>query len=316
MELRQLRAFVTVASVLHFGQAAKLLHISQPAVSQRIRYLERELRISLFVRTTRGIHLTDAGRTFLPHAQGLIDREDRAMAEMRALTSGHAGKLRVGYYSTSSPRLTTELVRQFRQDFPGVAVEPSHANSALNLLRLREGVIDIGVVRLPMYELDGLDVCIIETGPYVLALPSDHRLCRESVVKLSDLGGERWIMYPRLANPGHFDYLVSTIEQLTGMPIHTTSEEPFEEAELAAVASGGGVCLFQLSSSKHITVEGVSFRPIVPPTIVAQLAVISMTHDRTTPAANFMAMVKERVARPRDLGPTANVTLKPASYAV
>lgn len=292
MELRQLRAFVAVASTLHFGHAAQSLHITQPALSQRIRYLERELRTTLLIRTTREIHLTEAGRTLLPYAQRMLDLEDRALGEMRALVRGRAGRLRIGYYATASPRLTSELVRQFRVDYPGVLVEPSHANSNQTLDRLRNGEIDIGVVRLPMLGLNDVDVYIIETEPYVIALPTTHRLCRNSVVALNDLRAERWVMYPRARNPGHFDYLIGTIERSIGSKIEVSEDEPFEEAELASVALGGGVCLFQLSHSERILVDGVSFRPLDPPTLMAQFGLISLPNEKTTAVANFIDVAK------------------------
>ena len=295
MELRQLRAFVAVASSLHFGHAAQSLHITQPALSQRIRYLERELRTPLLVRTTREIHLTEAGRTLLPYAQRMLDLEDRALGEMRALVRGSAGRLRIGYYATASPRLTSELVRQFRADYPGVSVEPSHANSNQTLERLRNGEIDIGVVRLPMLGLDDIDVYIIQTEPYVIALPTTHKLCLKSVVALTDLKAERWVMYPRERNPGHFDYLVGTIERVTGSRIEVSEDEPFEEAELASVALGGGVCLFQLSHSERILVDGVSFRPLEPPALMAQFALISLPNEKTTAVANFISVAKRVV---------------------
>jgi DNA-binding transcriptional LysR family regulator len=291
MELRQLRAFVAVASLLHFGHAARSLHITQPALSQRIRGLEHELHTVLLIRTTRDIHLTDAGRALLPYAQRLVDLEDRALGEMAALMTGRSGRLRIGYYATSSPKLTTQLVKQFRTEFPGVTVEPSHANSALNLERLRKGDIDIGVVRLPMYDLDGVDVHVIETEPYVVALPSDHRLCLAPAVDLTDLRDELWVMYPRAGNPGHFDYLVSSIERLAGSNIHVAEDEPFEEAQLSSVAAGSGFCLIQLSQAKRTLVECVSFRPIVAPGIMAQFALISLPQERTTAVANFIEMV-------------------------
>jgi DNA-binding transcriptional LysR family regulator len=291
MELRQLRAFVAVASLLHFGHAARSLHITQPALSQRIRGLEHELHTVLLIRTTREIHLTDAGRTLLPYAQRLVDLEDRALGEMGALMTGRSGRLRIGYYATSSPKLTTQLVKEFRTKYPGVTVEPSHASSALNLERLRKGDIDIGVVRLPMYDLEGVDVHVIETEPYVVALPSDHPLCREPAVDLNNLKDDLWVMYPRAGNPGHFDYLVSSIERLTGSTIHVAEDEPFEEAQLSSVAAGNGFCLFQLSQAKRTLVECVAFRPIVPPDIMAQFALIWLPQERTTAVTNFIEMV-------------------------
>jgi DNA-binding transcriptional LysR family regulator len=291
MELRQLRAFVAVASLLHFGHAARSLHITQPALSQRIRGLEHELQTVLLVRTTREIHLTDAGRTLLPFAQRLVDLEDRALGEMGALMTGRSGRLRIGYYATSSPKLTTQLVKEFRTRYPGVTVEPSHAGSALNLERLRKGDIDIGVVRLPMYDLDGVAVLVIETEPYVVALPSDHPLCLAPAVDLSELKDDLWVMYPRAGNPGHFDYLVSSIERLTGSTIHVAEDEPFEEAQLSSVATGNGCCLFQLSQANRTLVESVAFRPIVSPGIMAQFALIWLPQERTTAVTNFIEMV-------------------------
>lgn len=295
MELRQLRAFAAVASLLHFGHAAQSLHITQPALSQRIRYLERELRISLFVRTTREIHLTEAGRALLPYARRMIELEDRGLGELTALATGHTGRLRIGYYATANPKHTTKLVKQFRSEYPGVTVEPSHANSALNLHRLRNGDIDIGVVRLPMHGLESVDVHIIATEPYVVALPSSHRLCCEATVNLADLKDDLWVMYPRAGNPGHFDFLVATIEKLTGSKILVAEDEPFEEAQLASVALGGGVCLFQLSEAERLHVDGVSFRPIRPPGVVAQFALISLPQEKTTTVTNLIGLAMRRM---------------------
>ena len=73
MELRQLRAFVEVAAHLHFGRAARVLHLTQPALSQRIQYLERELQVRLLTRTSREVRLTPAGEVLLSHAKRMIE---------------------------------------------------------------------------------------------------------------------------------------------------------------------------------------------------------------------------------------------------
>src|SRR5712691_10721900 len=89
MELRQLRAFVAVASMRHFGRAAKRLHLTQPALTQRIQALEHELGMQLLERSAREVRLTRAGTVLLPHAQRLVQEEDAALR-------GSQGPLRGG----------------------------------------------------------------------------------------------------------------------------------------------------------------------------------------------------------------------------
>jgi DNA-binding transcriptional LysR family regulator len=95
VEIRQLRCFLAVAELRHFGHAAEQLHIVQPAVSQQIRRLERELGVDLFHRTTRTVELTPAGETFLGHAQRILDAVGNATQAIRQIGTSRS-TLRVG----------------------------------------------------------------------------------------------------------------------------------------------------------------------------------------------------------------------------
>lgn len=83
VEMRQLRCFVTVAEELHFGRAAERLHLVQPAVSQQLRNLERELGARLFDRSSRHVRLTETGALLLPEARAALAAADRLRAVAR-----------------------------------------------------------------------------------------------------------------------------------------------------------------------------------------------------------------------------------------
>ena len=109
VELRQLRCFVAVAEEQHFGRAASRLGIGQPAASQLIARLERELRIPLFARTSRRVALTPEGTEFLVHARTVLDVAETASAAARRLARSPRRLLVVGTCSGLGDRLPTIL---------------------------------------------------------------------------------------------------------------------------------------------------------------------------------------------------------------
>src|ERR1700726_171660 len=93
MELRHLRYFVAVAEELNVRQAAARLHLSQPPLSRQIHDLEEEVGTKLFVRSQSGMHLTEAGRTFLTEARSIRAKGQRAIQLAQAASRGEAGPL-------------------------------------------------------------------------------------------------------------------------------------------------------------------------------------------------------------------------------
>ena len=108
-ELKQLRCFVAVGEELHFGRAAKHLHMTQPPLSRQIQMLEQELKIELLARTSRTVKLTPAGRAFLPEARRILALTESAAIAARRIAKGESGLIRMGFTASSSydflPRL-------------------------------------------------------------------------------------------------------------------------------------------------------------------------------------------------------------------
>jgi DNA-binding transcriptional LysR family regulator len=122
MELRHLRYFAAVAELRNVTQAARRLHVAQPALSRQIQDLEEELGLQLIERSTRGIKLTEAGKFFAAEAGAVLARADEALQAVRALARGEIGELRVGYAPSPTSEVLPRALAAFQKVAPGVRV--------------------------------------------------------------------------------------------------------------------------------------------------------------------------------------------------
>src|SRR3954454_6261665 len=180
MELRQLHYFVTLAEELHFGRAAERLHIVQPAVSQQLRRLERELGVRLVDRSTRRVTLTLEGERFLPEARAVLAAVERARAAV-----GGPGPLRLGTSTGLGgrlPRLLTEFERQTGHR----GVELVRVPAPRRLRRCPGATLDSALVR-GVREHPELRLEPVWTDSLVVALPAAHPLAAERPLALAHL---------------------------------------------------------------------------------------------------------------------------------
>ena len=131
MELRHLRYFVAVAEELHFGRAARRLHIVQPTLSTQIQRLEAEVGVRLLHRTKRSVKLTEAGRVFLEEARLALEHSERAVRGALRAASGEMGRLNVGVTPNATYGVLTDVVSLYRQGCPEVAVAPREMHSTV-----------------------------------------------------------------------------------------------------------------------------------------------------------------------------------------
>ena len=124
VELRQLRYFVSLTEEMHFGRAAEREHIAQPAFSQQIRRLERELGVQLFNRTSRRVELTEPGRVFVGQACSILEAANDAIALVRHVGAGKQGRLRVAYSNGSDRGVPLDVIDRFRAEHPRVELSP------------------------------------------------------------------------------------------------------------------------------------------------------------------------------------------------
>lgn len=120
VELRHLRYFVAVAEDLHFGRAAKRLHLSQPPLSHQIRRLEELLGHPLFVRTSRSVALTSVGQVYLERARRTLHLVQRDIEETRRVGGGEVGSLHIGFVGSAMLTTLPRIFGEYRARFPRV----------------------------------------------------------------------------------------------------------------------------------------------------------------------------------------------------
>lgn len=173
MEFRQLRYFVTVAQELHFGRAAELLDITQPALSKQIRVLETDIGIQLFIQTKRTVNLTPAGEVFLSQAQQLLKQAESAIAIARRTAKGEVGKLTIGFTPTATYTVLPKLIGSFRSCYPQVEVEMLELSTEAQVSAINKNEIDLGFLHPPI-DSRGLELYPILSEEFVVVLPKKH----------------------------------------------------------------------------------------------------------------------------------------------
>lgn len=241
MELRHLRYFVTVADEAHFGRAAKRLHIAQPALSQQIRTLERQLGMPLLDRTTRRVELTEPGRILLSDARRILGQVDDAMQRLHRVAAGESGLLRIGFVSSAAFGMLPRVVQPFRASRPDVALELQEMLTSAQLEALQHGDLDLGIGR-DVREAPGVRVLELLREPLVAALPATHPLTQRRRLAVTDLAMENFIALPQDRVPGLYG-VVAALCDAAGFQLKPAITARQFTTMLGLVSAGMGVAV-------------------------------------------------------------------------
>src|SRR5262245_57087037 len=197
-DARLLTVFREVATRGSFSDAAAALSFTQPAVSQQIARLERELGTKLLARNARGVSLTPAGEVLLRHAEAMLQQLRQAEAEVQAVAGVERPQLRVGAFASAAASVMPPALAQLRAAHPAAAVTMRVTEMPESLDALRTGELgrslSIDAVRTPLELPSDLEVTDLFEDPFLAALPYSHPLAGRGAVALAELREEEWMV--------------------------------------------------------------------------------------------------------------------------
>lgn len=259
MNIFQLRCFMSVAENLSFARAADYLHVTQPAVTQQIHALEKELGVRLFLRTTRSVRLTEEGKSFFNDARQMVDISERASKRFESASRGEIQTLSVGCYNYPSLFLLSSTLRSLADAFPNFHPHLEVVPFRHIYRMLDEGDLDavIGFREPEPMKISAIYEEIAKV-PVVCVCRKDHPLAQLSIVSTEDMINERLVLFtPARTFP--------VVAQIQGglMGRRSPSELYFcdsGEAIVVLVNSGFGVSVLpDLSLPRTLDVTSVPF---------------------------------------------------------
>jgi len=290
MELRQIQYFVAVAEELHFGRAARRVHVVQPALSQQVKKLEQELGVMLLARTKRRVSLTAAGRAFLEEARWTLASARQAQEAARRAAAGETGRLRVGYVDWAIYQFLPAILRRYQERYPGVQVQIaeegreeihgafSHESLDIAFLAFREGETEFSHDR-------------VASDPMVAVLPDTHPAAAESRVPLEALAEEPWVLFPPNLRSRYLELVVEACAARGFTP--RVAQEASQMNTLAAlVGAGFGVTLLPTVVANRPR-AGIVVRPLAGEAPRMPLDVIWRPAGLSPAAERFLEVTRE-----------------------
>ena len=263
--LPQIEAFLEVARRENLSRAAEALFVSQPTLTARLQSLEAALGERLFVRTRRGMRLTEAGDAFLPYAEhavaALADGRER-LAELRR---GVAGRLVLGAPPTVSTYTLPALLARFSAAHPAVRLAVKTGTSEEILEMVLHDQVQLGIIRaLASQEIETVPLF---TDTLVLIAGPGHRLAGSPAgrrARLADLAGEVLVLFGRSSS--YLDFTTATFRQ-------------------AGVLPGSVLELDNIEAAKKMVERGLGVSLVPSSTVAAELAAGTLTHIELVDAA-------------------------------
>lgn len=216
MEFFQLEAFLAVARLKSFAQAAEELAHTQPAISISIKKLEQEIGSPLFDRYRRQVKLTDAGSALIEYAAQILNLRQEAFTAIEELQHLHEGKVRIGANESTNLYLLPKMILTYREHFPRIKVEVFRSSSIQLPREIKERNLDFGIIAFDPADRELESFPILE-DELVLIVPPDHILAKKRKATIETLGTETFVAH-NVKSPSR-DHVIAAFRD-AGVPLN------------------------------------------------------------------------------------------------
>ena len=227
MTITQLQVLIKTVELGSFTKAARVLNMTQPAVSHAISSIESELGVTILIRDKRqGLIVTDVGSRILVHIREILNGVEKIEQEV-AMEKGHeVGTIRIGSFPSASAHFLPKMINHFKEKYPNLEVVLCEGTIKEVEDWLVSRVVDIGIVILPNKEME---IVPLTKGKMVVILREDHPLCKKDAITIRDLENEPIIlckggyeppiidMFKQINVPLRAEYVISTVTTALNM---------------------------------------------------------------------------------------------------
>ncbi len=289
VSLKHLRAINLVAHYGSFTAAAADLGTTQSAVSRLVLQLERQLGVSLFLRSTRNVILTAPGREFTTSTRRFLDDLGAQVENARALGEQVRGRLIVSCLLSITHHVVPEAVLKYRKVHPGVEIHLREGMGSEVYEDVRSGLADLGIGYVTGLGHEVVADEEVQESCFV-ALPSKHPLCEKETLSLRELQNEAFVSLPTTAG---LRRQIDGVAAADGVTIKYTMVVEQFGTLFDFVAANVGVAIVPASALPRRAPRGIVVKRLVSPLLVRRVGILRLKNRPLTPAAaGFLQMFR------------------------
>ncbi|MGO4395855.1 LysR family transcriptional regulator [Variovorax sp. M-6] len=241
LDTAMLRAFVTLAQLLHFGRTSERLNIAPAKLTRLIQQLERETGAALFSRTTHATTLTENGRRLLPSANRIVAEYDWIARQALAVRSGSAGRFVIGGMAGVLYEDLPGRIRAARKRFPDIVYQLVEVDEASLAQRVADDSVQVGFTYFPPSD-DLLRARVVSSRVQYVAFNLEHPLAGRTKVHIDELAGETLILPDLRLSPRLHQWYRSFLDRGNTRTLNYIEVTQIQ-AGLGLCAAGEGVCV-------------------------------------------------------------------------